>query len=235
MRCGRSHPMSGISGPTPPYWSWMKQPPLWCLCCPDILAGANRLAAGLAAFMGAVPVVTTATDIHGRFSVDAWAAQKGYSIGDMAAAKKVSAAILEGDVSFCSEFLIRGTLPGGVVLRNSGPVGIYVGVHTAEPFETTLRIIPPVLHLGVGCRRGISAQAIQETVEQLLAENGLDKRAIGMVGSIQRKADEAGLLEYCKKNQFPVNFYTEQELLAVPGKFYVIGVCALCDRGGQCV
>lgn len=92
------------------------------------IGGANRLAAGLAAFMGAVPVVTTAhLDIHGRFSVDAWAAQKGYSIGDMAAAKKVSAAILEGDVSFCSEFLIQGTLPGGVVLRNSGPVGIYGG------------------------------------------------------------------------------------------------------------
>lgn len=204
------------------------------------IGGANRLAAGLAAFMGAVPVVTTATDIHGRFSVDAWAAQKGYSIGDMEAAKKVSAAILEGDVSFCSEFLIRGTLPGGVVLRNSGPVGIYVGVHTAEPFETTLRIIPPVLHLGVGCRRGISAQAIQETVEQLLAENGLDKRAIGMVGSIQRKADEAGLLEYCKKNRFPVNFYTEQELLAVPGSFTssefvrsVTGVDNVCERAAM--
>ncbi len=50
------------------------------------IGGANRLAAGLAAFMGAVPVVTTATDIQGRFSVDAGAAQKGYRIGDMAAA-----------------------------------------------------------------------------------------------------------------------------------------------------
>ena len=115
-----------------------------------------------------------------------------------------------------------------------------MGVHTAEPFETTLRIIPPVLHLGVGCRRGISAQAIQETVEQLLAENGLDKRAIGMVGSIQRKADEAGLLEYCKKNHFPVGFYTEQELLAVPGSFTssefvrsVTGVDNVCERAAM--
>lgn len=73
-----------------------------------------------------------------------------------------------------------------------------------------------------------------------MAENGLDKRAIGMVGSIQRKADEAGLLEYCKKNHFPVGFYTEQELLAVPGSFTssefvrsVTGVDNVCERAAM--
>ena len=41
--------------------------------------------------LGAVPVVTTATDVNGRFSVDAWAARQGLFLDSMKAAKAVSA------------------------------------------------------------------------------------------------------------------------------------------------
>lgn len=40
------------------------------------IGGANVLAEKLAQKLGATPVITTATDINGRFSVDAWAAKK---------------------------------------------------------------------------------------------------------------------------------------------------------------
>ena len=60
------------------------------------IGGANALARRLAAALDAVAVVTTATDVNHKFSVDAWAAENGLFIGSMAAAKAVSAAILEG-------------------------------------------------------------------------------------------------------------------------------------------
>lgn len=50
----------------------------------------------MAAGLGATGVITTATDVNGRFSVDAWAAQQGLAIDSMRTAKAVSAAILEG-------------------------------------------------------------------------------------------------------------------------------------------
>ena len=68
------------------------------------IGGANALAVRLAAALGATAVVTTATDVNGRFSVDTWAASQGLFIDDMRAAKAVSAAILEGPVPLVSDF-----------------------------------------------------------------------------------------------------------------------------------
>ena len=65
------------------------------------IGGANALAARLADALGATPVITTATDINHRFSVDTWATCHGCAISSLAAAKQVSAAVLEGDVPLC--------------------------------------------------------------------------------------------------------------------------------------
>ena len=67
------------------------------------IGGANRWASELAAHLEALPVVTTATDVNGRFAVDAWAAEQGLHLGSRVAAKAVSAAILEGPVPLRSE------------------------------------------------------------------------------------------------------------------------------------
>ena len=56
------------------------------------LGGANDLARRIATVCGAVPVVTTATDVNQRFSIDEWAARRGLSIESMDAAKRFSAA-----------------------------------------------------------------------------------------------------------------------------------------------
>lgn len=71
------------------------------------IGGANELAKALAASLGAQAVITTATDINGRFSVDAWAVQNGCAIASLPLAKAVSAAVLEGDVPFLSDFPVR--------------------------------------------------------------------------------------------------------------------------------
>ena len=60
------------------------------------LGGANELADLAADILGAVPVVTTATDLHGRFAVDVFAKKNQCSIVHMKAAKEVSAALLAG-------------------------------------------------------------------------------------------------------------------------------------------
>ena len=58
-----------------------------------------------------------ATDVNGKFSVDAWAARQGLYISDMGAAKAVSAAILEGPVPLCCDF------PGAVKGDRPAPPG----------------------------------------------------------------------------------------------------------------
>ena len=60
------------------------------------LGGANALARRLAAVCGAVPVITTATDLHGLFAVDEWAKRQGCIVAEPERIKRVSGALLAG-------------------------------------------------------------------------------------------------------------------------------------------
>lgn len=201
------------------------------------IGGANALALDLANALGATPVITTATDINKKFSVDTWAARKGLVIASLSRAKAVSATILEQDVPLKSDYPIVTNLPGGVVLADSGDVGIRISVFKDEPYKRTLRLIPKILHLGIGCRKGTPVETIREAVDEVLLEHNIDQRAIKCAASIDLKEEEAGLLQYCGEQKLPVTFYTAEELKAVPGEFTpsafvksITGVDNVCER-----
>lgn len=80
------------------------------------LGGANELALQAAEALHAVPIVTTATDLEGKFAVDVFAKKNNCHIFRMKEAKEVSAALLAGEkVGFYSEFPWEGELPDGLV------------------------------------------------------------------------------------------------------------------------
>ncbi len=64
------------------------------------LGGANDAAQVIADFLGAIPVVTTATDVRGLWAIDTWAKAHGWQIPDLLQAKKISAAVLAGKKIF---------------------------------------------------------------------------------------------------------------------------------------
>lgn len=201
------------------------------------MGGANRWAEGLAAILGALPVVTTATDVNGRFSVDAWAAEQGLHLGSREAAKAVSAAILEGPVPLCSDFPIVGDLPPGVTLGERGPVGICVSWRHGGPFGVSLTLSPKVVRLGVGCRRGTGEETIEAVVSHVLEAGGVCPQAVKCVCSIDLKREEAGLLAFCRRRGWPAVFYDAGDLAAVEGEFTpsdfvrsVTGVDNVCER-----
>ena len=202
------------------------------------IGGANRLALDLAEHLGAEPVITTATDINHRFSADAWAARYGYAISDMNAAKAVSAAILEGDVPFCADLPSEDLrLPAGLVYGHEGETGIYFGYKKEKPFGKTMRIIPAMVRLGIGCRKGISKEAVAEAVKTVLADNNVDKRSVLGVYSIDLKAEEPGLLEFCSESGWELHCYSADELNALEGDFSassfvrsITGADNVCER-----
>lgn len=204
------------------------------------IGGANELALRLAEAINAVPVVTTATDINGKFSVDAWAARQGLFIASMHAAKEVSAAILERTIPLCCDFPISGALPPGTEAGDSGDVGICISWEKKQPFGETLLLVPPVLHLGLGCRRGTSEEAIRKTVEQILAARQIHPKAVKCAASIDLKQNEPGLLAYCEHQRWPIAFYSADALRELEGDFtsservlQVTGVDNVCERAAM--
>ncbi len=204
------------------------------------IGGANAVTRLLARGLGGEAVITTATDVNARFSPDAWAAERGLVIGDRAAAKAVSAAILEEDVPLCADGPIVGPLPAGVRPGDQGPLGIYIGWKTEQPFDVTLQLIPRVVRLGLGCRRGTPKAAIEEAVIRALAANGVRREAVARLCSIDLKQREPGLLEFCRDWALPACFYTARQLQEVPGDFppsafvqQVTGVDNVCQRAAM--
>ena len=201
------------------------------------IGGANGLTKTIAQAVGAVPVITTATDVNGKFSVDTWAAENGCVIDDMKLAKAVSAAILERDIPFSSVLPIVGRLPDGLTPGNTGDLGICVSFQESTPFENTLRLIPRILHLGLGCRKGTPKETIAQAVDRVFRENRLDFRAVCLAASIDLKREEPGLLAFCRERELPVKFYSAAQLSAVPGEFTpspfvrsITGVDNVCER-----
>ena len=201
------------------------------------IGGANGLAKNLAKLIGATAAITTATDGAGKFSCDAWAVQNNCTISSMEVAKKVSAAILKNDIPVCSDYELPSSLPQGLVSGEKGEMGIYIGIHGKSPFKTTLQLIPRVLALGIGCRKGTSKEHMLSTVKKVLADNSLDIRAVGRITSIDVKKTEEGLLSLANELGAEISFYTADELNSAEGDFDksafvkdTVGTDNVCER-----
>lgn len=195
------------------------------------LGGANELASHLAQALQAQAVITTATDLHRCFAIDVWSRKNRCLVLDISRIKAVSSRLLAGQtVGLCSDWPLEGCLPGLLAdcsqeqLAERGArqpeVGIWISCSVvAMPFATTLQVVPRVLALGAGCRRGTAPAAFEQFVLDLLTEKNLHLDAIACVASIDIKQDEPCLVAFCKKYQLPLVVYSAKELSDVEGEF----------------
>ena len=201
------------------------------------IGGGNRLAERIAEQIGATPVVTTATDINGVFAVDSWAVSQKLVVMNPPAIKRVSSALLAGQsVSLFSAFPVSGELPAGVCFAKKEEADVVMDLFAPERKEA-LFLAPKALALGVGCRKGVSEQAVETAVEKVLSAYHLSVEAVCGVYSIDLKAEEPGLTSYCQKHGFPFQTFSAEQLATLKGAFSasafvsgVTGVDNVCER-----
>ena len=200
------------------------------------LGGANALARALAKACGAVPVITTATDVNGLFAVDLWAKAQNCAVLEPERIKCVSGALLAGQtVRYWSPWPVAGETPAGVKKADAPEAADFA--LTLTPQGEALHLVPRIGVLGVGCRRGTTAQQLEEAFAAFCAASGLSPAAVCAAASIDLKKDEPGLAAFCKAHGWPITFYPADELRAVPGQFTpsafvasVTGVDNVCER-----
>lgn len=211
------------------------------------LGGANELASEAAQLLGAQPVITTATDLHHAFAVDLFAKKNGLAIDNLKEAKEISAAVLRGEpVGFFSDFPVEGEIPEPLDRGVRHRRNIYITCSgSALPFEDgemthgcgLLRLIPRAAVLGMGCRREIPEEAAKDAAGEILKNCGIDRRAIGMLASIDLKRDEKALIALAAEWGITWKVFTSDELGAVEGSSSesefvksVTGVGNVCER-----
>ena len=200
------------------------------------LGGANDLARTVGRACGAVPVLTTATDVNGVFAVDEWAKRQNCSIPNAGKIKRVSGLLLSGGtVRVRSAWPIEGDPPAGVVLVDGKDYDVRLDILTRG--KDVLRLVPRIAVLGVGCRRGTPQDAIETALTAMLDKSSLHKQAICAVATIDLKKDEPGLLAFCRGHNWPLYTYGTAQLQKASGNFTasafverVTGVDNVCER-----
>ncbi|MBQ9272151.1 MAG: cobalt-precorrin 5A hydrolase [Mogibacterium sp.] len=199
------------------------------------LGGANELAQEIADALGAVPVITTATDVNESFAVDVFAKENGLRIANREGIARVSSSALKGrPVTIC----IKDYPPAehtDVLISDEPDAGAPGGGALKD--MASIVLCPKRYAIGMGCRRGKSFEELREFAERVLAENGIQIDEAGCVATIDIKKDEEGLRKLSQAWRMPLITFDAGILNRLEGDFShsetvleKVGTDNVCER-----
>lgn len=198
------------------------------------VGGANELAVAIGARMGSVPVITTATDINGKFAVDVFAKKNGLSIINKDGIAMVSSKVLAGEkITMCigEEILVDEDAKEAfakkheedLILTAENEAGeacdIFIGKKKDTSPRALLYLEAAKYVLGIGCRKGKREDEIRTLAERVLTEQGISPKEVCAVASVVGKHEEEGLIAFARDLQVPFVTYPAADLESLDGDF----------------
>lgn len=199
--------------------------------CSGHQGGADELTRAIAHQLGATPILTSASASLGVPGIDILGVPFGWrrGTGDWTG---VSAAIAKGErVEILQEVgstLWQDRLPethsfafgfpeSNEAIAPKGRIWISATQRQFAPDGNFPKVQwhPRVLWVGIGCVRGTVKQTIAQAIETVFQRHHLALDAIAGIATIDLKADEVGLLEYCRDRDLPLKTYSAEELKLV--------------------
>lgn len=207
------------------------------------LGGANEWAIRVSDLIGARSVITTATDVQGVLSFDVLAKNNGCKIENIHHLKRISSGLIEGiEVGLFSTVDIDVQLTDAIIrVENIEDLMDYdrkviISEYVTNIDQEALILRPPNLILGIGCKRGVEKEMIDSALNDFLQQKGVSLKSVSKVASVDRKADERGIIELTKDYNIPFITYGVDEISEVIHLFKestfvkkVLGVGAVCE------
>ena len=104
-------------------------------------------------------------------------------------------------------------------------------------FARTLHLVPRIVTVGIGCRKGTDLAVLRKEVLNVLAQARISPKAVAAIASIDVKRDEPAILELAQALGCDTRFYSADELASVQGNFAssdfveaTVGVDNVCER-----
>ncbi len=218
------------------------------------IGGANELSRRAASIVGGEAVVTTQSDNEELWALDTLASRYGWQTAVtptqmnrcifLFVQKRPTALLLE--VKDKGTEYLESTLPEHVrVFRHYediplSEVELIIAVtpylHSEQHGVPMIVFYPPVLHLGIGCRKQCNPEGIPEHIGQEMERRGLSTRALASVSTIELKKDEPLLQALCDKYPYmQKHIYKSEELKDIevpnpsPKAFEVTGLYGVAE------
>ncbi len=193
------------------------------------VGGANELTEKIAEALGAKAVITTASDVGKTIPVDILGRELGWTTEQDENITRVSAAVVnEQPIAFVQETGEPNWWKRDTPLPKTIQV---VSLDEARKFDAVLlvsdREVPADFHkkavvyrpkslvIGMGCDRGATCEQIEGFVRDTFAAQGLAFKSIRNLATVDLKAEEPGLVEFCAKYKLELVCYPSEKLKQV--------------------
>jgi cobalt-precorrin 5A hydrolase len=224
--------------------------------------GANELTRIIAKGIRATPVITTASEVTGKLSVDELAKILHLTVQNPKSLVAVNAAIVNeekivlvivGNAKFslswvsCYEIKKAKNIAEGLEIINDYEAGIIVASESLQIGESAKPITllkPKKIVVGLGARKDSSSESMVEAVEFALANAGLVFTQIDSVATVDIKRASQPMTDAVKEMGLPLEFLSVDELRSLkyqglsPDSAMVqekIGVGGVCERAALIV
>ena len=205
------------------------------------MGGANEMTLHISDLINSNPVITTATDINKKSSLDIIAKKlNGHIVNFRDNVLDVNAMLVNGDaVGLYIDGEYNIDTRGFTVLDNSKSLESSISsdeelkkinlntivvisnkenLQIDKYYEDKYRIIkvtPRDIVIGIGCRRDTKSHLLQDSLEDFLIKNNIDINSIKEIGSIEVKKDEKAIIDLSENLNVPFRVLSVEEISQV--------------------
>ncbi|MDK2565022.1 cobalt-precorrin 5A hydrolase [Romboutsia sedimentorum] len=167
------------------------------------MGGANEMTLHISKLINSNPVITTATDVNKKSSLDMIAKKLDAHIDDFREnVKDVNAMLvnnqevgiyIDGDYDIDTRgFKVLNSIEN---IDDLEKVVIVTNKKEITKNNSVIKVIPRNLVVGIGCRRNTDSLLLQESLNDLLHQYNIDIKSIKQIGSIDIKHDEKAIID----------------------------------------
>ena len=201
------------------------------------LGGANDLAMKIAEISGSEPVITTATDIHGKIGIDSISRRYYLDIKNSKDIVTINSAIIKNKkvdlyVPERFDFIFKDNDIERTYRQKKSIDNNLVAVYNKK----SIILKPKKLVLGIGSRKGIEKNKVYNAINNAIKILNLPIDRIDSIATGIMKKNELGIVQIAKELKLPLETFTIQQIKCfnnddcspskfVENKFGISGVC----------
>lgn len=195
------------------------------------MGGANEMTNYISNLINANPVITTATDVNEKSSLDMIAKklnayvdnfrENAKEVNYLLVNRKSVGIYIDGDYKVDTRGFI--TIKNINEFHNLNKLDKMIYVtnkkSTELKSENIIKVIPRNIIIGMGCRRNTPFKEIKDALDDFLDRCDIDIKSIIKIGSVEVKKDETAFIQLSKNLQVPFETVKISEIQKIENRF----------------
>lgn len=191
------------------------------------MGGANEMTLYISDLINSNPVITTATDVNEKSSLDMIAKKLNahidnfrdnvLKINSMIVNNEKVGLFIDGNYLIDTRGFVLNEKNNLNDIDNVVVISNKVSIDTDLDFsnKNIIKVVPKDIVIGIGCRRDTNSEYMKDSLVDFLEQQNIDINAIKEIGSIDVKKDEKAILNLSKYLRVPFKIFTKEEISQV--------------------